>query len=104
MGAEGVDFVINLGIKTLDHGTFRLYPDSWEYNKTWDSTWIADHNTVGASAGKPVVLEEYGGPPSPFNNTAVEAPWQMTVSNDIQVAMNQSWQFGSIHSAVLQTE
>lgn len=27
-GAEGVDFVLNLGIKTLDYGTLHLYPDS----------------------------------------------------------------------------
>lgn len=27
-GAEGVDFVLNLGISTMDYGTFHLYPDS----------------------------------------------------------------------------
>lgn len=27
-GGEGVDFVLNLGIDTLDYGTFHLYPDS----------------------------------------------------------------------------
>lgn len=30
-GAEGVDFKLNLGIKTLDYGTFHLYPDSCRY-------------------------------------------------------------------------
>ncbi|KAJ9620203.1 hypothetical protein H2203_007968 [Taxawa tesnikishii (nom. ined.)] len=93
-GAEGVDFVKNLGIKTLDYGTFHLYPDSWGYNETWGSTWIVEHDKVGAAAGKPVVLEEYGGPPSPHNHTGVEAPWQQTVLKDTSIAMDQFWQFG----------
>lgn len=33
-GAEGVDFVLNLGIKTLDYGTLHLYPDSCEFGRT----------------------------------------------------------------------
>jgi mannan endo-1,4-beta-mannosidase len=33
--AEGVDFARNMGIETLDYGTFHLYPDSWGYNETW---------------------------------------------------------------------
>jgi mannan endo-1,4-beta-mannosidase len=32
---EGVDFVLNLQIKTLDYGTLHLYPNSWGYNYTW---------------------------------------------------------------------
>lgn len=35
--AEGVDFELNLKIKTLDYGVFHLYPDSWGYNYTWGS-------------------------------------------------------------------
>lgn len=34
-GYEGVDFVENLKIPTLDYGTFHLYPNSWSYNYTW---------------------------------------------------------------------
>lgn len=34
-GGEGVDFTKNLGIKTLDYGTFHLYPNSWGYNYSW---------------------------------------------------------------------
>lgn len=36
-GAEGVDFVANLKIPTLDYGTFHLYPNSWGYDYTWGS-------------------------------------------------------------------
>jgi mannan endo-1,4-beta-mannosidase len=32
---EGVDFVKNLNIPTLDYGVFHLYPDHWGYNYTW---------------------------------------------------------------------
>jgi len=41
------------------------------------------------------VLEEYGGPPSPNNHTAVEEPWQATVLDDTRLAMDQFWQFGT---------
>ena len=101
-GAEGVDFVRNLGIKTLDYGTFHLYPDSWGYNETWGSTWIKEHDAVGKKAGKPVVLEEYGGPPSSHNHTGVEGPWQSTVLKETSVAVDQFWQFGSNASVALQ--
>ncbi|KAK5133573.1 hypothetical protein LTR08_007612 [Meristemomyces frigidus] len=95
-GGEGVDFVKNLGIATLDYGVFHLYPDSWSYNETWGSTWIRQHAAIGAQHSKPVVLEEYGGPPSPDNHTAVEVPWQRTVLDDTRLAMDQFWQFGTI--------
>ena len=113
-GAEGVDYVLNLGIDTLDYvscilthfvlsnladgdqGTFHLYPDSWGYNETWGSTWIKEHDIVCATANKPCVLEEYGGPPSPANHSAVEIPWQTTVLEDTELAMDQFWQFGTI--------
>jgi len=91
--AEGVDFGLNLGIDTLDYGTFHLYPDSWGYNYTWGSEWIQQHADLGAAVGKPVVLEEYG-TPFPHNHTALEEPWQQTVL-DSGVAMDQDWQFGT---------
>ncbi|KAK5747629.1 hypothetical protein LTS12_022327 [Elasticomyces elasticus] len=94
-GAEGVDFKKNLGIKTLDYGVFHLYPDSWGYNETWGSTCITEHDTVGGELNKPVVLEEYGGPPLPANHTGVEGPWQETVLCDTKLAMDQFWQFGT---------
>jgi mannan endo-1,4-beta-mannosidase len=34
-GIEGVDFALNLQIKTLDYGVLHLYPNSWGYNYTW---------------------------------------------------------------------
>ena len=72
-----------------------LYPSSWGYNYTWGSEWIEQHNAVGRAYVKPVVLEEYGGPPSPDNHTAVEEPWQRTVLDDTRLAMDQFWQFGT---------
>ena len=91
-GGEGIDFVANLKIPTLDYGTFHLYPDSWGYNYTWGSTWIAQHDAVGKKSGKPIVLEEYGAP-FPGNHTWVEGPWQEAVSKS-NIAADQIWQFG----------
>lgn len=95
-GDVGVDFTANLNILTLDYGTFHLYPDSWGYNYTWGSTWIEEHDSVGAAVGKPVVLEEYG-TPFPHNHTGTELPWQMTVVNSTQVAYDSFWQFATVN-------
>jgi len=92
-GAEGVDFVKNLGIATLDYGVLHLYPNSWGYNYTWGSEWIEQHDAAGAKAGKPVILEEYG-TPFPNNHTGTELPWQETVLRS-GIAADQIWQFGT---------
>jgi mannan endo-1,4-beta-mannosidase len=39
--SEGVSFVDNLAIQTLDFGTYHMYPDSWGVNETsWCTEWI----------------------------------------------------------------
>ena len=91
--AEGVDFAKNLGISTLDYGTFHMYPDQWGYNYSWGNTWIKDHDAVGSQVGKPVVLEEYGAQGA--NTTAVEQQWQTTVVQDTEIACDSFWQFGT---------
>ncbi|MCJ1282627.1 hypothetical protein MMC26_001952 [Xylographa opegraphella] len=94
-GAEGVDFIKNLGISTLDYGTFHMYPDQWGYNFTWGNTWIEQHNAAGKAAGKPVVLEEYGAPYA-NNKTAIALPWQNTVVMDTSIAYDSYWQFATV--------
>lgn len=93
-GVEGVDWVANLKIKTLDYGVFHLYPSSWSYaDYSWGNTWIEQHDALGKAAGKPVILEEYG-TPFPHNHTGTERPWQQTVLQS-GIAADQIWQFGS---------
>ncbi len=110
-GYEGVDFVKNLEIKTLDYSTFHMYPDQCKsgdlqyldfeailmnceggYNSTWGNTWIEQHDKAGKEACKPVVLEEYGSPNSP--HAPITAPWQQTVL-ETNIAYDSSWQFGT---------
>ena len=93
-GAEGVDFIKNLGISTLDYGTFHMYPDQWGYNFTWGNTWIEQHDAAGKAAGKPVVLEEYGAPYA-NNKTAITLPWQNTIVQDTSIAYDSYWQFAT---------
>ncbi|TFY73980.1 hypothetical protein EWM64_g10032, partial [Hericium alpestre] len=59
----GVDFVKNLGIATLDFGTYHSYPESWGQtaNETlWGVDWITSHAAAQKTANKPVLLEEFG--------------------------------------------
>ncbi|KAL5342041.1 glycoside hydrolase superfamily [Aspergillus crustosus] len=91
--SEGVDFVKNLEIDTLDYGTFHLYPESWGYEYAWGSEWVRQHDAIGKRVGKPVVFEEYG---TPINHTQLERPWQLTVVEKTQVAADFIWQFGTV--------
>ncbi|MCJ1485795.1 hypothetical protein MMC06_005970 [Schaereria dolodes] len=99
---EGVDFIKNLAIETIDYATFHLYPDKWGYDPSWGTTWIQQHSAAALASGtKPVVLEEYGSP-SPFpgsssNRSAVLLPWQATLVNDssVVVAYDSVWQFAT---------
>ena len=93
-GYEGVDFVKNLGIPTLDYGTFHLYPSQWGYNYSWGNEWIEQHNAIGKAAGKPVVLEEYGVSDASIR-LGIEEDWQNTVINMTSVAYDSFWQFGT---------
>ncbi|MCJ1359291.1 MAG: hypothetical protein MMC33_009292 [Icmadophila ericetorum] len=93
-GVQGVDFVKNIAIKTIDYATFHLYPDQWGYNFTWGSTWIEQHDAIGKMAGKPVVLEEYGSPYA-NNHTAITQPWQNTVVQSTSIAYDSEWQFAT---------
>lgn len=92
-GAEGVDWIANFKIPSLDYATFHLYPDSWGYNYSWGSEWIAQHDAVAAAIGKPAILEEYGAP-FPGNHTPYYKPWQDAVLRS-GLASDQVWQFGT---------
>lgn len=63
-GYEGTDFDALLRIKTIDYGTFHLYPETWgildEAQISWGDEFIKKHAASGWAAKKPVVLEEYG--------------------------------------------
>ncbi|KAL9090979.1 MAG: hypothetical protein Q9159_001722 [Coniocarpon cinnabarinum] len=89
---NGVDFEKNLGIATLDFGTFHLYPDAWSESLEWGNTWITDHDAIGARVGKPVVLEEYGAVVGGEVDASAEEGWQATVLKS-NVAMDLYWQF-----------
>lgn len=92
-GSEGIDWVENLKIPTLDYGVFHLYPDSWGYEYEWGNEWIQQHDELAKGSGKPIILEEYGAP-FPGNHTPVYKPWQDTVYSS-GVAADQVWQFGT---------
>ena len=99
-GYEGVDFIKNLAIPTLDYGTFHLYPSSWGYNLTWGNEWIKQHDAAGKAASKPVVFEEYGSPYED-NYTAVMLQWQETVLRDTSIAYDSFWQFATNSPSIL---
>ncbi|MCJ1429548.1 hypothetical protein MMC29_007463 [Sticta canariensis] len=95
-GLEGIDFIKNLAIPTLDYGTFHLYPDHWNYAYSWGDQWIQQHDAVGKALGKPIVLEEYGSV-SPGNHIETEGPWQQIVLQNSSIASDSFWQFGPPH-------
>ena len=93
-GIEGLDFVKNLAISTIDYGTFHAYPQQWGYNNTWVNEWIMQHDQAGKAMGKPVVLEEYGSTEVTSKQSVVK-PWQNTVLSDTSIAADFFWQLGA---------
>ena len=93
-GYEGVDFVKNLAISTIDYGTFHMYPDQWGYNYSWGNTWITQHNAIGKAAGKPVVLEEYAAPTAELREQYFPQ-WQSTIVSKTSIASDAYWQFAT---------
>ena len=93
-GYEGVDFVKNLAIPTLDYGTVHLYPNQWGYNYSWGNTWITQHNEIGKTAHKPVVMEEYAAP-SPELRAQWMSQWQNTILKNTSIAGDMIWQFAT---------
>lgn len=98
-GSEGVDFVKNLAIPTLDYGVIHLYPEQWGYNSSWGSEWVMEHDAIGKAAGKPVVFEEYGST-NTANHQAVMTPWQETSLKQSSMAYDAFWQLGTQLSAI----
>lgn len=59
-GRDGVDHEAFLALRSVDFGTFHLYPDNWSTGLAWANQWIVDHIEAAQRVGKPTVLEEYG--------------------------------------------
>ncbi|KAF3108941.1 hypothetical protein TWF569_006238 [Orbilia oligospora] len=95
-GGEGVDFERNLGIETLDFGTFHQWPHAWSMPYEWGSQWIKEHDEIGKKLGKPVILEEYGDISD--NHTATRLPWLDTVYYDTKIAGDMYWQYADFLS------
>lgn len=77
-GNNGIDFIANLNISSLDYGTFHMYPTNFAEDDAWGNTYIQEHAQAGITAKKPVVLEEYGSSLSMSKQTEM-SPWQKTV-------------------------
>ncbi|KAK7222886.1 hypothetical protein V2G26_010889 [Clonostachys chloroleuca] len=89
--AEGTDFVKNLGISTLDFGTFHLYPDHWGTSYDWGNQWVKSHAAACVAANKPCFFEEYG---TLSNHCSLERPWQLTSVATLGMASDAFWQAG----------
>jgi len=59
-GKNGVDAARLLDIHAVDFGTFHLYPQGWGQDRDFGRKWIEEHLKLGRSAGKPMLLEEFG--------------------------------------------
>jgi mannan endo-1,4-beta-mannosidase len=83
-GKHGVDCHAFLNLPDIDFGTFHLYPQAWKHRDPlcFGLGWIEQHLTAGRSAGKPMLLEEYGmtvggqhGLPSPRERDDIYRVW-----------------------------
>lgn len=59
---------------------------------SWGDLWITTHAAACVAAGKPCLLEEYGG----LNNCTIENPWQQYALNSTGIASDLFWQYGDV--------
>ncbi|KAI6591715.1 hypothetical protein MCOR12_007936 [Pyricularia oryzae] len=90
----GTDFWRNLQIKTIDFGTFHMYPTTWGAPVSFAYNWIKSHGSKCVDAGKPCYMEEYGVPPSK-GHCEVESQWQKWALETKGIAGDGFWQMGT---------
>ncbi|KAH8750151.1 glycoside hydrolase superfamily [Diaporthe sp. PMI_573] len=89
--SEGVSFVKNLGISTLDFGVYHMYASAWGVSEsTFPAGWIQSHAAACVAAKKPCLFEEYG----TTNSHSIEANWQSTTLNAAGNGADLFWQHG----------
>lgn len=87
----GFSFVKNIGISTLDFGTYHMYASSWGVpESTFPTGWIQSHAAACVAAKKPCLFEEYG----TTNSHSIEANWQSTILNTAGNGADLFWQDG----------
>lgn len=59
-GSDGVDELAISKLPTIDVMSYHLYPDSWNKDLPWATTWIKDHIKLARHIGKPSMLGEFG--------------------------------------------
>ncbi|KAL8948322.1 MAG: hypothetical protein Q9222_005483 [Ikaeria aurantiellina] len=90
-GAKGIDFDANLAIPDIDFGTFHMYPNV--FSQADGDAYITEHAKAGESAGKPVILEEYGAKTTDKpSRVDVMQGWQETIANATGIAGDMFWQ------------
>jgi mannan endo-1,4-beta-mannosidase len=115
--AEGLDFAKNLGIKTIDFGTFHLYPSTCMFPaplplaisgsstvlvyanvttqggvaNSFGNGYITAHAKACAAAQKPCLMEEYGVTSDKCN---IEVQWQRTALSAKGIGADLYWQCG----------
>ncbi|KAJ6546040.1 CEL4a mannanase [Mycena vulgaris] len=94
-GTLGIDFAANINIKSIDFGTFHMYPGSWGETNTipWGQQWITDHATVMKSSNKPVIIEEFGVVSGSTRNATYATWYQTMISTGLTGDL--IWQAGS---------
>ncbi|KAI9484800.1 glycoside hydrolase superfamily [Zychaea mexicana] len=90
-GGTGMDFDATIALSSIDFGTFHMYPEHWtKDNEEWPIKWINDHAASQESAGKPVILEEYGLAEKSLRTTLYPA-WHAAIEEQ-NVAADAFWQ------------
>jgi mannan endo-1,4-beta-mannosidase len=94
-GSCGVNGDQILHLPNIDIGTFHLYPTQWSQANQAEAfglRWIQEHIDAGRSAGKPVLLEEFGLPASP-DRDGIYAKWLARIEQE-QSAGDLAWMIG----------
>ncbi|CAG8962082.1 hypothetical protein HYFRA_00005125 [Hymenoscyphus fraxineus] len=95
---EGIDWVENLKISTIDFGTAHLYPESWGEQDSFGKPWIDAHAAAAKALGKPFILEEYGSSTKPSILTWEKAVLDSGTAGDMYWQYGDSFSWGQTHN------
>jgi mannan endo-1,4-beta-mannosidase len=75
-GYAGDDWLRNIENKNIDFATIHLYPDNWNESLSFCTSFLEDRATrAHSTAGKPIILEEYGRAASDGDRDSVFTAW-----------------------------
>jgi len=88
---RGTSYYLNTNIPEIDFAQVHMYPAAWGMQSGQESLrWITEHASIAATAGKPLIIGEYG-----ISDHTQYNDWLSTIEQTDAVSGAFLWQYGA---------